>query len=195
MRQAGMEHIGALFCTLHIYHALKVGNKGVVLIAKSSEFLISRKVARYSSRRAWSYGRAPNNRICEPNGRPPRSCHTCQMELEYDNWYDNSMAVGSPKTAHLDQRLFGTRPYGRAPICPPRKCDHCVGACIESGMHRVRIGHASGTNQGTDQVITLPLELGDGCFGASPYQIYALLQSSRTLRSCLNRISATRTSA
>ena len=55
--------------------------------------------------------------------------------------------------------------YGRAPICPLRKRDHCIAVCIgvcigyESGMHRC-------TDRGTHQVITLSVELGEGGFGA-----------------------------
>ena len=47
------------------------------------------------------HGRVPNNRVCKLNGNLPQSCHTYQMELGYDNWYDNSMAGGSPETSTL----------------------------------------------------------------------------------------------
>ena len=40
--------------------------------------------------------------------------------------------------------------YGRAPICPLPKRDHCIGVCIgcESGMHRAWIGCELGTHRG-----------------------------------------------
>ena len=58
MLQASMEHVSALFCAFHVNHALKVGNRGVVLTAfESSEYLISREVARSSSRAALAFVR------------------------------------------------------------------------------------------------------------------------------------------